>query len=42
MGEAGKREQNHFAGQEFICYTEFVLSVSDEQNPKPFPKAHTG
>jgi hypothetical protein len=30
--------QNIFAAQDFICYTEFVLSISDEQNPKPFPK----
>jgi hypothetical protein len=34
--------QNIFAAQEFICYTEFVLSVSDEKNPKPFSQPHTG
>jgi hypothetical protein len=34
--------QKIFAAQDFICYTEFVLSVSDEQNPEPFPKACTG
>jgi hypothetical protein len=38
-GQGYRQEvQKNFAAQEFICYTEFVLSVSDEQNPKPSQK----
>jgi hypothetical protein len=35
-----QEEHKNFAVQGVICYTEFILSVSREQNPKPFPRPH--